>query len=318
MTINKLFPITRSTPSAKALTSFIQANYAVKEVHCRLIKGFILHTYLITSSNGRFILRIYPHSRRTGADIQEELSFLQHLNDHNIPVSTPIPTQDGGLQLTLNAPEGPRQAVLFTFGSGKPFHNRQSEANIHTFGRLLAQMHQAAQTFPTPNHRRPLNYNTLVEQPLALLEKTFPDRHADWQFLRQIAPELQASLSAIPNKLPHTTLIHGDMGSTNVHIDEENRFTLFDFDFCGPGPRAYDIATFLIDESPETAEILLSGYQTISALNSAEIQALPHLQITQHIWLLALRADYVNEWGTTFFSDHFVNNILQTIKALCD
>jgi hypothetical protein len=42
--------------------------------------------------------------------------------------------------------------------------------------------------------------------------------------------------------------------------------------------------------------------------------ALPAFQAAQNIWLLGLRASYVNEWGLAFFSDHFVDGVLHNIK----
>lgn len=319
-TDNLYFPITRSTPSADALAPLIEDTYELTNVRCHLIKGLMLHTYHVTSDDGRFIFRIYPHARRTEAEIGEELAFLLHLEQKNIPASVPIPTQHGRLHFPLNAPEGPRQSALFTYAPGQPFVDRDSADDIYAFGRLLAKLHQTAETFPQTSYRTPFNYQTLIEAPITYLEENHPDHESDWAYLRSIGPKLESTLESLPPDPPYTTLLHGDLGSNNIHINRddfgETKFTLFDFDLCGPGPRTFDIAVFLIEESAETTESFLAGYQSVSALSSAEIQAIPHLQICQTIWLLALRASYINEWGSAFLPDRFINNVLKTVKRL--
>jgi Ser/Thr protein kinase RdoA (MazF antagonist) len=314
------FPITRSTPSAEALAPLIEKTYSLTNVRCHLIKGLVLHTYNVSSNDGRFIFRIYPHARRTKGEIDEELALLQHLDHYNIPVSVPIPTHDGRLHFPLNAPEGPRQAALFTYAPGQPFKDRTSPDDVQAFGRLLAHLHRAAESFLPTFHRSPFNYHNLIDAPLTYLEENLPDHQTDWAYLRSIAPTLQTTLESLPVEPPYTTLIHGDLGSNNIHFNRENSaeypFTLFDFDLCGPGSRAFDSAVFLIEESAETTKAFLAGYQSVSALSSAEIQAIPHLQICQMIWLLALRASYINEWGSAFLPNRFLNNVLQSIKSL--
>ena len=46
----------------------------------------------------------------------------------------------------------------------------------------------------------------------------------------------------------------------------------------------------------------------------AEWAAIPWFQIVQSIWVLGLRADYVNDWGSALLSDRLVNHILTFIK----
>ena len=94
----------------------------------------------------------------------------------------------------------------------------------------------------------------------------------------------------------------------------EGQITLFDFDLCGPGWRAYDIGTFLIDDPEAIAEAFLEGYQGVRLLSAMEQAAIPLFQIAQSIWVLGLRADYMNEWGSAALSDRLVNNVLAFIK----
>ena len=40
-------------------------------------------------------------------------------------------------------------------------------------------------------------------------------------------------------------LCHGEIYTGNIHRNELEALTIFDFDFCGYGWRAYDVASFL-------------------------------------------------------------------------
>jgi Ser/Thr protein kinase RdoA (MazF antagonist) len=86
-----------------------------------------------------------------------------------------------------------------------------------------------------------------------------------------------------------------------------------DFDMCGAGWRAYDIATFLIDEPEPTAAAFLEGYAAVRAVTDAELASLPLFQIVQSIWVLGLRAYYINDWGRSSLSERLLNHILSFI-----
>ena len=45
------------------------------------------------------------------------------------------------------------------------------------------------------------------------------------------------------------------LGWGNVHVSPTGEMVMFDFDFCGPGWRGYDVATYLSGEPTETAAV---------------------------------------------------------------
>ncbi|MFF0829756.1 phosphotransferase [Brevibacillus sp. NPDC003359] len=73
------------------------------------------------------------------------------------------------------------------------------------------------------------------------------------------------------------TSCHGDLqGNFNTNFCEDNTYTHFDFDLCGYGWRAYDLAAFklsqiLIEEDDELVESLwnafLKGYTEVRPLS---------------------------------------------------
>ncbi len=312
MTAVQHFPIARSILSAEALAELVESAYGLPVVECRLIKAMILDTYRVTTSKGLYILRVYPHKRRSLPEITSELDFLVYLHTQGSPVSIPIEQKSGEYLLTISAPEGVRYGALFTYADGQPLG--ENPASVRAYGRAIAQIHAIADTMPQKLTRAPLDLEMLLERPLRDLERVFEDRHDDWAFLRHVGDKIRPKIAALSTEAPAYGLCHGDVGAANVHVSENDQLTIFDFDFCGPGWRAYDVANFLTDESEEVVGEFLAGYEEIRVIPQHERDTFPLFQALQSIWVLGIRADYVNDWGMMYFPDRFVNNVLKFIR----
>jgi len=310
---SQIVPIQRSIVSADALASVVAEAYGLDGVHCQLIKSAMLDTYQVTAASGPAILRIYPARRRTEAEILAELDVLAYLHAAGLMVSVPIRQRSGGQLLTVQAPEGPRCAALFTYAPGDPLSQQCTPPHARAYGQALAQVHTIADTMPQQPLRPRLDLATLLDQPLAGLATAFAQRDADWAFLRQVAGAIRAQIEALPTEPPYYGLCHGDAASANAHVTDEGHLTLFDFDMCGAGWRAYDIATFLIDEPEPVVVAFLEGYAAVRTMIDIELATIPLFQIVQSIWVLGLRADYINDWGSSSLSDRLLNHILSFI-----
>ena len=310
--------VQRSILAADALAPIVAQAYALDGVSCQLIKSAMLDTYLVTAAAGPTILRIYPAQRRTEMDILAELDVLAYLQAAGISVSVPILQRDGERLLTIQAPEGARYAALFTYAPGQPLSQQCTPPTARAFGRMLAEMHVLTDRWPQLPARPPLDLVTLLDRSLTDLDRVFGERAAEWAFLRQVASALTPRIATLPTEPPWYGFCHGDTGSANVHITADGRLTLFDFDMCGSGWRAYDIGTFLIDEPEAIVHAFLEGYESIRALQGAERASIPIFQIVQSIWVLGLRANYVNDWGNALLSDRLVNNVLTFIKRIIE
>ena len=307
--------ILRSILDPQSLSPLIEAAYGLNRVRLQLIKAGILDTYRVLADDGRFILRIYPSQKRPLAEIEAELDFLQFLGSQNVTVSIPIVSIAGKRILTLLAPEGQRCAVLFTYAEGRPMENDPGEA--HLYGKILAQIHMVADTFPQTLARTPLDLKFLLDWPLTQL-KTFEHRQKDWAYLDRAAEVIRNFIKNLPRTRPQFGYCHGDVCMGNAHITPEGKVTFFDFDFCGLGWRVYDVATFVSGESAPITTAFLAGYQSVRLLTEAEMQAIPLFQVAQSIWMLGTRAQYINEWGNIRFADEFVDRVLDQIRLLAN
>ncbi len=136
-------PVLRSILVPEALSSLVEAAYGLTVTRLQLIKAVVLDTYRVWTSAGLYILRVYPRRRRTFAEINAELDFLAYLHSQGAPVSIPVVQRNGERLLTLQAPEGTRYAVLFTYAQGEPLG--ENLAAIHMYGQTLSAH---------PHHRR--------------------------------------------------------------------------------------------------------------------------------------------------------------------
>jgi Ser/Thr protein kinase RdoA (MazF antagonist) len=314
MSTSQHFPIARSVLSAEALASLLESSFTMRVKQCQLIKAMILDTYRVTTSNNVFILRVYPHQRRSLAKINAELDFLVYLHHAGMPVSVPFQRSNGEYVLAIPAPEGPRYGVLFSYAYGRPLSQNPDPVLGRAFGRTVAQIHAVADTYPHSLTRPPIDLEMLLERPLQDLERVFADHRDDWAFLRQVGDTVRPQIEMLPTEKPSYGLCHGDAGAANVHINDDGQLTVFDFDFCGAGWRAYDLATFITGEPDDLAQAFLAGYQEVRALEEDEQRTIPLFQILQSIWVLGVRADYVNEWGNMYFPDRLVNGVLSFIR----
>jgi Ser/Thr protein kinase RdoA (MazF antagonist) len=306
--------VQRSIVSAEALAPIIAQAYALDGVSCQLIKSGMVDTYAISAATGPAILPIYPAQRRTELEIRAELDLLVYLHTAGIAVSVPIPQCNGERLFVIQAPEGTRYVALFTYAPGQPLSQQLTPPNAHVFGHMLGRMHQAVDQLPEMPLRPRLDLENVLDRSLAALDRVFRQRIAEWQFLRQVADMVRPRIATLPAELPAYGVCHGDVGSANAHITADGQITLFDFDLCGIGWRAYDIGAFLIDEPQAIAEAFLKGYQSVRVLSAAEQATITLLQIVQSIWVLGLRAEYVNEWGTAALSERLVNNVRTFIR----
>jgi Ser/Thr protein kinase RdoA (MazF antagonist) len=136
------FPVTNSNLSATHIGLFLQEKYALsKDTKCQLIKAGINDTYLVIDNLDKFVFRVYSFNWRTKSEIGEEIKLLNQLKQNDISISYPLSDIENNYIQTLNAPEGGRFAVLFTFASGEKLHISSEETHFQ-IGQLMARLHK--------------------------------------------------------------------------------------------------------------------------------------------------------------------------------
>jgi Ser/Thr protein kinase RdoA (MazF antagonist) len=250
--------------------------------------------YLVETLGNDYILRISHHHWRQESEIQFELEFLTFLANRDLPVSAPLRTRQGGYYLTINAPEGKRYASLFAYAPGGVAIGDLNTTQGFLLGETLAQLHQTAQTFIPSTHRLPLTLNYLLDDSLHIIAPFLHHRVEEWRYLIDTCMAIKKQLKNIPTQAPFWTICWGDPHSGNVHFTDDNQMMLFDFDQCGMGWRAFDIAKFLQVSlqsglGRDVRDAFLRGYTAIAPLSALEETSLQALTQTAYIWSWAIQ-----------------------------
>jgi Ser/Thr protein kinase RdoA (MazF antagonist) len=312
------FAVTHSLLSSDALGRYVQAAYAIDEVRsCVLLQHNLNDTYLVDATTGRYVLRVSQTERSTGLswrtreDILFELEVLQHLTRKGASVATPLVQRDGTLISAVQAPEGVRYLVLFSHAPGDPLTPpKQTESLARSYGGAVAAIHSATDDFSSTHPRFALDMDVLLAKPVAVVQPYLAHRPADWRFLRELQAAVTERLVSLPAHDLDYGVCHGDAQGGNAHMTPDGTITFFDFDVCGYGWRAYDIAVFFwgaalgrvrLGWSAETVAQLcaayLSGYQKRRPLDLVDEEAIAPCVLLRQFWYLGLEAGNWDTWG---------------------
>lgn len=275
----------------------VEYEYGIgKPNHCRLIHGGwgVNDTWEVGCINGRsHVLRLqsHPHSQKkdwmTGeSDLRFELDLLTHLHDRDVPVSYPLPRRNGSLFGSFDTREGERLYALFSWAPGRTIdveHLMPDQAWL--VGHTLATVHRVADKFETTHIRYRLDETTLLDKPLGNLEPFLQNASLeDAWFIREQVVQIRERLRAYVPGPEGWGIIHSDIQGLNYHFTDDGQMTLFDFDLCGYGWRAYDVAYYYTRIPAGLRDSVLHGYQAVRPLSPAEHEMLTTFGQVAWVW----------------------------------
>ncbi|WP_159064822.1 phosphotransferase [Thaumasiovibrio subtropicus] len=285
---------------------------------CTLICQGVNDSYKVVTASGRYLLRVYRYQWRTLVEIEYEIAAVEYLSLMGVNVSVPLKDRMGNSVQQLSAPEGPRYAVLMSYASGDELAFSRHEDGA-MYGRAVAKIHDITDKM-TVNHERVLDGDYLIKKPMQVISPLVEYRYpALWEELKNGADKLFQRLKSIePSQLKHG-FCHGDLHGGNAHYDG-SQLTFFDFDCCGYGYRAYDLAVFkwrahLVDKLDMRWESFIQAYTEHRTLTSQELEAVDMFVAIRHLWIIALQIDVAVATGylhEKFFAHHigFLSSVM--------
>jgi len=166
-----------------------------------LIQSGLNDHYALRSPQGEFVIRVYRTGWRSNAAIAWELGLIEHLARSGTPVAACVRRTDGRWFSEIEAIEGVRQVAVFHRAPGPYTHfgnsgrSRISPADIaEQFGRSVAEVHTAADTYKSQTPRFHLDLDHLLDQPLRAIAQVYAYRDRDLDRLRQLATQLRQLL----------------------------------------------------------------------------------------------------------------------------
>jgi Ser/Thr protein kinase RdoA (MazF antagonist) len=312
------FPVTNSNLSATHLGMFLQEKYALsKSTQCQLIKAGINDSYLVTDNSSRFVFRVYSLNWRTRTEIKEEISLLNQLKENGISISYPLTDNENKYIQTLNAPEGDRFAVLFTFAAGEKLHIVSKETHFK-IGQLMARLHQI--TLNQTLKRTDYSSEILLVDSLKKVSSFLSSDSEEMDFMQAAQKQLLNAFEKADTSQIRQGIVHLDIWFDNLNITTTNEVTMFDFDFCGNGWLCLDIAYYVLqlhniekyeakDYQPKVDEFI-SGYESVTHLSEEEKRLLPMLGVSLYFFYLGIQCQRYDNWSNTFLSENYLKRFI--------
>lgn len=310
------FPVIDSTLSPEHLAGWVSEKYGFREVSCRLLKTNMNHSYTIVAGGTKYILRVYTYKHRDMQMVSEECRLLDGLK-HSINVSYPVPGLDGELVYLINAPEGERCVVLFSFAEGKKLRYMDA-ATCGLIGVEMGKLHRITQNQSL--NRTKYDTGKLIEW-------------AYEQAVQYISPELdemkmvKSSSAVLASALGKTTLrrgiVHLDIWYDNMSVQEDGTITLFDFDNCGDGWLILDLGYYCMQlyfieqdkaEYEQKKAAFIEGYGSVITVSDKELELIPYAGLFVWIYYLGVQSQRFDNFGNIFLSENYVKMFIGRAK----
>ncbi len=315
-----IFPVAHSVLSCRALHDLVLKNYAISQLKkIDYFQAGLTDTYLVITNTKKYILRIYRTNWRSEKDIRCEMDALIFLNKKNILVATPVTTKTNEILIKIDAPEGLRYLILFNYADGtSPDYRNKPAQHATIYGQAFGKLHNTLVDFNSTHTRFKLDINYLLNEPLNTIKTFLKDKPQDWQAINQIADKLKHQFYTYSDKTLKRGFCHGDLNTGNVHINN-NQVTFFDFDCCGFGYHAADIAIFLWGAKINNIENkiwqpFLEAYLKENPLKEADLHSISIFASMRHIWHIGLHLYLSKDKGSYWINDHYFSKQIKLLE----
>jgi Ser/Thr protein kinase RdoA (MazF antagonist) len=315
------FPAINSTLSPDGLGQLIQRKYGLSDkTECRIFRLAMNHLYIVHDGENKYVFRVYTHNWRTKLEIQEEVRLLTLLKEAGRPVAFPIADQSNQFIQEIEALEGTRCGVLFSYAKG----TKTAKFSHHTsflIGQALAKVHQSTENLKLMR----ISYNTqnLLKNPVLRTKEFYSKNIAETKFLETLSAFLTPKIEHIDIQKVRYGTVHLDVWFDNLHIDDEKEITFFDFDFCGNGYLCFDISYFLFqlfathvneEEYQVKADSFIKGYETVTKISNEEKKFLPYACLAIMTYYISVQCDRFDYWTNIFLNEDHLKRMVGNLK----
>jgi Ser/Thr protein kinase RdoA (MazF antagonist) len=284
------------------LAEQVLPRWPIEVTSCRFLNHGENTTFRITSSRGKeFLLRIHRHDYHTRAGLLEELRWLDQLhNETPLTVPRPVPSRRGWLLEAMNTPEigRPRHCSLLRWVDGRFLRKSVRPTHLTNLGRMIATLQTAARGIAVVE-RRYWDAEGLVgsQAKFGSIRNLPGASKKDQDVINKARHRIYHKLRDFQETFPHKLgLIHADLHFGNVLFSRQG-VAAIDFDDCGFGFYAYDLAVPLIAvtrmlgdkrqrELPALKEALIEGYAMGAGWDSNDEVALRDLVTARKLAML--------------------------------
>jgi Ser/Thr protein kinase RdoA (MazF antagonist) len=279
------------TDSLTAFAHEILKKYGISNADVESINFEFNATFVVSTQSGqKYALRLNINSTRTLSNIEAETQWVRELaRMPAINVPTPIATLDDRYVVSaLHEDSGHTiYGVMYSWLEGQELGDEPTLSQLHLVGRTMATLHEKSTEFTLTDGAELPTFNDFLwgtEDFLFSAKSIIPQREKELlmqarDLIMKYTDELYAT-SAVH-------IIHADLHGWNL-IWHQDQLFIFDFDDCGFGVEAQDIAIALYYlDTPEQEAALLDGYQSIRPLPLYSENSMKALLLQRRLLLLS-------------------------------
>ncbi len=277
----------------KSLTVFaiqLLKDYGVQDAQVSCINFEFNATFSVETESGtKYALRININSTRTVENMKGEIEWVRHLNrTSGINTPTPIATLDDQYIVSgLHADSGQTlYGVMYSWLEGEELGDEPTLSQLLEVGRAIATLHQESADFALSADAALPTFNDFfwgTEDFLFSRKSVLSD--VDRASIQQAHDQIMKYTNELYQNSP-VHIIHADMHGWNL-MWNEGQLSIFDFDDCGYGVEAQDLAvTLYYLDTPEQDEALLNGYKSVRPLPTYSAKAMKALLLQRRLLLL--------------------------------
>jgi Ser/Thr protein kinase RdoA (MazF antagonist) len=315
------FPTINSTLSPNGLGQLIQRQYELTgNTECSIFRLAMNHLYMVHDDENKYVFRVYTHNWRTQLEIEEELRLLILLKEAHRQVAFPIADTSNNFIQEIEAPEGTRFGVLFSYAKGIKTAKFSAQTSF-LIGQALAKVHQTTENIEL----RRMSYNTqnMLKNPVVRTKEFYNKNTSEIEFLETLSAFLTLKMENIDQQKMRYGAVHLDVWFDNLHIDDEKEITFFDFDFCGNGYLCFDISYFLFqlfathlneEEYQVKADSFIKGYETVTKMSDEEKKFLPYGCLAIMTYYISVQCDRFEYWTNIFLNEDHLKRMVGNLK----
>ena len=276
-----------------SLTEFaheILKKYGISDAEVDCINFEFNATFSLSTVSGqRYALRLNINSTRVASNIQAETQWVRELSrTPSINVPTPIASlADTYLVSALHVDSGQEIfGVMYSWLEGEELGDEPTLEQLRIVGQTMALLHDNSSNFTLTDGAELPIFNDFFWGTEDFL---FSSKSLLIPQDRQLIEQARDLIMKFTNELYENSpvhIIHADLHGWNF-MWHEDQLSIFDFDDCGYGVEAQDIAVALYYlDTPEQDVALLDGYKSIRPLPIYSENAMKALLLQRRLLLL--------------------------------
>jgi Ser/Thr protein kinase RdoA (MazF antagonist) len=277
----------------KSLATFaheLLKSYGISNAKVSCINFGFNATYSVETGTGvKYALRININSAKTIKNLLAEIEWVRHLNrTAGINTPTPIATLKDEFIVSAVHPESGLTlfAVMYSWLQGEEIGDEPTLDQLHEVGKAIALLHQDSANFVLSSQ---LELPTFDDFFWSTEDFLFSEKSKLSPADKSLLQEAHDLIMEFTRDLYETSpvhIIHADVHGWNL-MWHEGKLSIFDFDDCGFGVEAQDIAVALYYlDTPEQDQALLAGYTSIKPLPPYSENAMKALLLHRRLLLL--------------------------------